>query len=115
MIIRTISAEAYAILDKKNKNLTDSISSGTKPYTLRGKSKVAIKKIITRKLGNDACDFISSHLQEFRLFDVLLCDTRDKNRPNSLQRLISGFREMQTQLCSFGILFLYSDKHPVHQ
>ncbi|WP_074408214.1 sugar transferase [Aquimarina megaterium] len=86
MIIRTISAEAYTILDKKNKDLTDSISSGTKPYALRGKSKVAIEKIITRKLGNDACDFISSRLQEFRLFDVLLCDTRDKSNIETYQK-----------------------------
>ncbi|MBG6128707.1 lipopolysaccharide/colanic/teichoic acid biosynthesis glycosyltransferase [Aquimarina sp. EL_43] len=86
MIIRTISAEAYTILDKKNKDLTDSVSSGTKPYALRGKSKVAIEKIITRKLGNDACDFISNHLREFRLFDVLLCDTRDKNNIETYQK-----------------------------
>ncbi|EZH73087.1 hypothetical protein ATO12_18935 [Aquimarina atlantica] len=116
MIIRTISAEAYAILDKKSKNLTNSIFSGTKPYALRGKSKVAIKKIITRKLGNDACDFISSHLQEFRLFDVLLCDTRDKNNidayPKESFQAIVNLQEVNHYRRINKFLEMVNDKLP---
>ncbi|WP_282088438.1 sugar transferase [Aquimarina algiphila] len=80
------SAESYSFLNKNEKILADSIISDTKPYALRAKSKVAIKKIITRKLGSDVCDFIGKYLQDFRLFDVLLCDTRDKDNINLYQK-----------------------------
>ncbi|WP_271782597.1 sugar transferase [Aquimarina algiphila] len=80
------SAESYSFLNKNEKILADSNISDTKPYALRAKSKVAIKKIITRKLGNDVSDFIGKYLQDFRLFDVLLCDTRDKDNINLYQK-----------------------------
>jgi lipopolysaccharide/colanic/teichoic acid biosynthesis glycosyltransferase len=80
MIARTTNAKAYSILNKEeDMTLADSIFSDTKPYALRSKSKIAIKKIITRKRGNNVGDFISNYLKEFRLFDVLLCDTKDSN------------------------------------
>lgn len=116
MITRTLSAEAYTILDKKNKILTDSISTGTEPYALRGKSKVVIEKIITRKLGNDACDFIGNHLQEFKLFDVLLCDTRDKDNilayPKGSFQTIVNLQEINHYRRINKFLEMVNDKLP---
>ncbi|WP_025743568.1 sugar transferase [Aquimarina pacifica] len=61
---------------------------------IKAKSTVSIRKIITRRLGNNVCDFITNHLQGYKLFDVLLSDTREKeeilhNRKNFYQVIVN--------------------------
>ncbi len=79
MINRNISVEAYPIWSKKYKVLTSLISSDTIPYALRVKSKVAIRGTIAKKLGNKACDYITSYIQNYKLFNVRICNTRKEN------------------------------------
>ncbi|WP_188112167.1 sugar transferase [Aquimarina sp. RZ0] len=75
MISKDIRVKTYPVLKKNTKILTDSIQQKTG----QKRSKVAIKKIITKKLGNQVCDFITNHIQGFKLFDVLLSDTNNKD------------------------------------
>ncbi len=66
----------------------------TQVRLIKAKSNISIRKIITRRLGNEVCDFITNHVQGYKLFDVLLSDTREKeeilyNRKHSYQAIVN--------------------------
>jgi len=75
MISETIGIKNYSFKNRSAKTLTDLNNFDTKPSILRAKSKVEIRKVITRKLGNSVCEFITNHLHGFRLQEVLLFDS----------------------------------------
>ncbi|MDY8136884.1 sugar transferase [Aquimarina sp. 2201CG5-10] len=84
MISKERGIEIYSTKNRPAKILTDlNYFDTTLPSKLRAKSKVAIRKIITRKLGNDVCDFITNHLQGFELNEVLLFDSHNKEEINN--------------------------------
>ncbi|WP_062053361.1 sugar transferase [Aquimarina longa] len=78
LISTIIDVVAHPFKNKKIEVLNNSIALRTKPYVLRGNNKVTIRKIISKKLGNNVCDFIANHIEGYKLFDVQLCDTRKK-------------------------------------
>ncbi len=75
MISKENGIKRNPLMGGSTKILTDFNYFDTTPYPLGIKSKVAIRKIITRKLGNDVCDFITKHMQGLELFDVFLFDS----------------------------------------
>ena len=79
MISKGLGIDIHSFQNGNDKILTASRSLDTELYKKRANSKVAIRKIITRKLGNKVFDFISSYLQDKRLSDVMLSDTVDRN------------------------------------
>ncbi|MFC5048578.1 sugar transferase [Aquimarina hainanensis] len=79
MISRTVGAEAIHYFKTKNQHLTTPVSSDSQPYTIRDTRKITLEQIITRRLGNQVCEFISEQVNHMRLQDVFLCDTRKVN------------------------------------